>query len=235
MDAPLAAASACRLPPDALAGLAPFRARDDVRALPAPDALWVFFPPGDVETARALLALPHARLFSRQGHWRPLGAHLPAFDVPDPDEAREISRLIFPQPVAPRGPSAPCLPLEARLVRGGPPREATALRLPLARLAAWASLATRHDLAGFQCAVNGDEALAVGPRLPPLEGAPYWGDGLFILAGWRPEPALPLPVLRDAFQLGADLGLWGPDGLEAVPAPALGGASLARLRLGVAR
>jgi hypothetical protein len=234
MTAPLATTSACRLPPDALAGLAPFRARDDVRALLTPEALWVFFSPGDAETARALLALPHAQLFSHHEHWRPLGQQMPTFDVPSQEEAREISRLIFPEPVVPRE-ATPSLPVEARLVRGGPPHDATALRLPLARLAQWATLATRHDLAGFQCAINGAEALAIGPRLPPLEGERYWGDGLFIPVGWRPEPALPLPALREAFGLGGDIGLWTPEGLEAIPAQALGGVSLARLRLGVAQ
>jgi hypothetical protein len=234
MTAPLATASACRLPPDALAGLAPFRARDDVRALPTPEALWVFFSPGDAETARALLALPEAQLYSHQEHWRALGQQMPVFDVPDPEEAREISRLIFPEAVTPREPT-PCRPVEARLVRGGPPHDATALRLPLARLAQWATLATRHDLAGFQCAINGSEALAIGTRLPPLDGERYWGDGLFILAGWRPEHALPLPLLREAFGLGGDIGLWSPGGLEVVPAQALGSVSLARLRLGVGR
>ncbi len=230
----LAAACACRLPPAALAGLARFRARPDVRALPSPAALWVFFTPGDTDTARALLALPGAELFTRREHWHALGHALPDFTVPDPEDARDIARLVFPEPVTPRDPTPAGPPVEARLVRGGPPRDITALRLPLADVARWAALATRHDLTGFRCAVSNGRALLVGGRLPPLEGEGFWGDGtLYVAAGYVPEPALPPGVLGEAFGLGDDIGLWTAEGLEAVPRAALGKVALARLRLGV--
>ena len=203
-----------------------------MRAVPTPEALWVFFACGDIETARALLALPGAVLYAPGGEWKPLGHALPAFDVPDPGEGSELSRFVFPAPAIPREATDDWRPVTATLVRSGREQRTTALCVKLRDLVAWATMATRHDLAGFRCATDGANAVLVGERLPPLVGEAFWGHGLLVAAGCRPDPALPLRVLGEAFGLGpGEIALWRLTGLEVIPDGALDGVSLARLRL----
>src|SRR4051794_10870548 len=102
MTTPLAEISCARLPREALPWLAPLRACTDLRVLLRDEEAWLYWPAGDAEMARTILALDGAELFARrQGQWFAPSRHLPAFDIPSPDEARPLASVLTPVPVEP--------------------------------------------------------------------------------------------------------------------------------------
>src|SRR5438270_921714 len=89
-----------RFPLEALAHLASLRARPDLRITFHAGRAWAFWPAGEVEVTRTILALSGAELFAqREGLWYAPGQHLPTFGVPGPDEARPIASVLFPAPL----------------------------------------------------------------------------------------------------------------------------------------
>jgi hypothetical protein len=234
----LASTSCARLPAASLGRLGALRACPDLRALAAGEHLWLFWPAGQAELARAILAVGGAELLSHEaGTWRRLGAHLPAFDVPDPAQARALSSLLFPAPVTPVPPGERAWqPVALTLVRDASPRAASALRVSLGELGRWADGATTHALEAVQGAVQGDEVLLRGPRLPALRGERYWGQQILLPLGYRAEPALAEGVLRSALGLQAgEVALLTHEGAEVIPQEAFGPVTRAAVRLAVAR
>src|SRR5437762_1195400 len=91
-----------RLPASALPWLAPLRAATELRVLLRGDEAWLYWPTGNADLARTVLALDGAELFTRlEGQWFPLGRCLPSFDVPSVEEARPLSGVLSPVPVEP--------------------------------------------------------------------------------------------------------------------------------------
>ena len=134
----LADVSCARVPAGALAHLGALRAYEALRGLPDGDSLWLFWPAGDSELARAVLAVAGAELFLRaEGAWRRPGEHLPVFHVPDPHMAKPLSALLFPAPTTAVPPGAPAWrPAPLALVRDATPRAASALLVSAEELAA---------------------------------------------------------------------------------------------------
>jgi hypothetical protein len=229
----LAQASCASLPAGELARLGLLRARTDVRVLLADDRLWVFWPAGDVELARMLLALPGVALFEQEGAlFRPLGCRLPVFGIPDPANARSLPALLSPAQFladepAPGGWTRAGL----RLASDDRPRAATALRLPLVRLMPWSETATSHQLAGLRGACCEGDVVLCG-QLPPLLGERFWGERVLFPAGWRPEPALAEGILAQALDLApGEVALVTAQGADVIPEGAFGPVTRAGLRM----
>ncbi len=219
MTAALADTSCARLPAEALARLAPFRAVTHLRILLRPDAVWLFWPADDAELARALLALDGAELLvRREGLWFRHGQHLPAFDVPAEDDARPLAGVLSPAPVESCPPTAGWQPLALTLVPCDLPRPCTLLRTSLAHLGRFADHATSHQLAVLQAARDRDQVLLRGAKLPLLPGERFWGQRILLPVAHRAEPNLPEPVLAAALRLDAgELALVTAEGIEGVP------------------
>jgi hypothetical protein len=240
MTTHLADVCCARLAPAALGHLGGLRARPGVAVLSGPAGLWLFWPAGDEELAREVLALEGAELYLRRdGQWRRPGLHLPVFDVPDPSGARPLSAGLFPAPVQPLPPGRPAWqPVRIALVRDDTPRPATALYTTLADLVRWADRATSRQIEGLRGACCRAQVLVVGCRLPPVAHAPgspgvrFWGKRVLVPLGFRPDPALEEGVLREALRLGEDeLALLLDDGVEVIPGDAFGPLTRAGIRL----
>jgi hypothetical protein len=233
MTTPLADTSCARLPRAALPWLAPLRACTDLRVLLRGDEVWVFWPAGDAELARTLLAVDGAGLFAaRAGLWFSPGRSLPSFDVPSGDEARLLWTVLSPAPIEPVGPDSALLPsIALRLVPCDTPQPCTLLRLRLADLARWAE-ATSHRLASLVAARDGADVLLRGPGLPMLPGERFWGDRVLAPAGFCAEPDLAEAVLAAVLHLGPDdLGLLTHQGAEIIPRSAFAPLTRAGVRL----
>jgi hypothetical protein len=235
MPTPLDEVCAATLPSESLSSFGELRARRDLLVLVRAERAWAFWPAGDADVTRAVLALTGAQLFARrEGLWYRLGQHLPAFDVPAPDEARPIANVLFPAPLQPEGPPQRISDkVGARLVRDDRPRPATALRCVLAELGRWADSATSYQLAGLQAAVRGGQALVRGARLPALAAAErFWGQTVLVPLGFRAEPALGEAVLSAALGLAAgEVAIWGAEGAEVVAGSAFAPVTRAGVRL----
>jgi hypothetical protein len=225
MPAPLHDVCCDALPAAALSMLAGLRTRDDVRVLLREGRAWVFWPAGEDEVLRRVLPVPGAALFARRGeHWYAPGSSLPAFDVPDADDAQALLTLLTPAPLLPE--ISPPAALEAptlTLVRDDRPRATTALCCRPAELARWAEWATTRQLTSLEAARCGDRVLLRGERLPLLPGGErYWGTTVLVPLGFRPQPDLAEALLRAALGLDdAELALLGADGVEVVPRDSL--------------
>jgi hypothetical protein len=231
---PLADVCCARLRAADLAHLGALRAHADLRALFRDGELWLFWPAGDADLARALLAIGGCALYaSAGGVWRRPGASLPAFDVPDAAGARPLSSVLFPAPVtavAPGGESWRRATLQ--LVRDGPPRPATALRAARADILRWADTATTHQLEALRACWCGEDVLLLGAPLPALPGERFWGSRVLLPLGRRPEPELAEPVLAGALRLReGEVALWTAAGVEVLSADAAGPVTRAGLRL----
>jgi hypothetical protein len=234
MTTPLADTSCARLPRAALPRLAPLRACTDLRVLLRGDEVWAFWPAGDAELARTLLAVDGAGLFAaRDGLWFSPGRSLPSFDVPSADEARPLWTALSPAPIEPVGPASALPPsLTLRLVPCDTPQPCTLLRLRLADLALWADQATSHRLASLVAARDGADVLLRGAGLPMLPGERFWGDCVLAPAGFCAEPDLAEAVLADVLHLGPDdLGLLTHQGAEIIPRSAFAPLTRAGVRL----
>jgi hypothetical protein len=236
MTASLADTCCARLPRQALPWLAPLRACTELRVLLRGDEAWLYWPAGDSELARTLLALDGAELFARRdGQWFAPGRHLPCFDVPPPDEARALGGVLAPIPVEPVGPApCRCAPVALRLVPCERHRPCTLLRVSLADLGRWADHATSGQLAALLAARDLDRVLLRGPALPALPGERFWGQRVLLPAGWRAEPELPEAVLATVLRLEPDdLGLLTQQGAEVIPLTAFAPLTRAGVRRAV--
>jgi hypothetical protein len=234
MSAPLSDTGCARLPAGALPWLAPLRARAGLRVLLRDEEAWLYWPAGDAELARTVLALEGAELFARRGgQWFGPGRHLPSFDVPPPDEARPLSAVLSPEPVEPIPcPSAPRQAAPLRLVPCDVVRPCTALRVGLSELERWADRATSQQMAGLVAACDGDRVLLRGAHIPPLPGERFWGQRVLLPVGWRAEPGLPEAVLAAALRLGPDeLATVGHEGAEVIAGSAFAPVTRAGVRL----
>jgi hypothetical protein len=234
MPAPLYQATCASLPADALAHLAPLRARRDVRVLLHAGRAWVFWPPGTEEVHRRVLSVRGAELFClRDGTWHQLGQHLPAFGVPSDEEARTLPSLLNPDLVEPEV----CVErawemVRLTLVRDDQPRPASAVRCSLKELGRWAEHATSRQLEVLAGAISEGVVLLRGERLPPLaDGQRFWGQAVLVPLGWRPEPALAQGVLCAALGLlEGEVGVLDEGGVEVVPESAFGALTRAGIR-----
>jgi hypothetical protein len=215
----LADTSCARLSTEALPRLAPFRALAHLRILVLHDAVWLFWPAGDADLARSLLALDGTQLFThRDGLWFPSGRHLPSFDVPAEDDARALAGVLSPAPVEPIPATADWQPLGLTLVPCDQPRPCTLLRTTLAELGRFADHATTQQLAALQAAHHRNQVLLRGAKLPPLPGERFWGQRVLLPVAHRTEPDLPEPILAAAMRLDAgELALVTGEGVEVVP------------------
>jgi hypothetical protein len=88
----------------------------------------------------------------------------------------------------------------------------------LEQLAAWADTATTHTISAVRAARCGRRVLLFG-KIPPIPGSTrLWGADLLLPVGFRPEPDLPLSIIRTA--VGAtvdDLVLFDESGVDLVP------------------
>jgi hypothetical protein len=230
----LADTCCARLPAAALVHLGALRACPELRALAAGEHLWLFWPAGRPELARAILAVGGVELFvHHEGKWHRLGAHLPAFDVPDPAQARALSGLLFPAPVKPISPGEQAWQAVAlTLVREPTSRPASALRVALHELGRWAEDATTHELEALQGTIHDDTVLLRGARLPALAGERFWGKQTLLPLGYRVEPALAEGALRAALRLqSGEIALLTQEGVEVIPLEAFGPVTRAGVRL----
>jgi hypothetical protein len=237
MPTPLDDVCLASLPRDGLAALAEVRRVGGVAVTFAGDRAWVRWPPGRDEVLRCVLPVRGAKLFlPRDGGWSRFGSRLPAFDVPSLDAGRPLSEVLTPALFEPEPPGdTPLTPRALRLVRDDRPRPTAALLCDLAALGAWADTATTASLAAVEAARLGDRVLLLGRRLPALPGAePFWGGGVLVPLGLRPEPAWPESALRDALGVGGDeVALLGEAGVTVVPREALRPLTRAAARLAV--
>jgi hypothetical protein len=230
---PWQSVSAARLPAAALDALGPVRDRPDVRVSVAGGVAWVRWPPPRADVVRCLLPVPGAEFFTRRSErWFRFGSRVPTADAP-PAEDRPLASVLFPDRLAPTNPPADFAPpVVLRVVRGGDPQPATALACALADLAVWADSATTAELAAVRAARDGSRALLLGAKLPAVaSGVRFWGTDVLVPVGFRPDPDLPPPLLREAAGVGAgELLLLAEDGAEGVPESAFEPVTRAGLR-----
>jgi MoxR-vWA-beta-propeller ternary system domain bpX2 len=235
MSTPLDEVSCASLPAAALPALAPLRCVAGVTVTLAGDRAWLRWTPGDGQVLACVLPLAGAELFvSRQGLWYRVGQHLPAPDVPAEGDARPLEQVLVPAPVSPE-PASDWTPQASpvRLVRDDRPRPATGMWCELAELVRWAERAASAELAAARAARSGSRVLLLGKPPPALPGGTrLWGDRLLVPLGFRPEPALPEGVLRDALGVRPDeIMVLEEGGGEVVPTEALQPLNRAGVRL----
>jgi hypothetical protein len=196
------------------------------------------------------MPLPGVELYTRRGgSWYRLGASLPAPRLPvaDGSQGVPLERILLPRPMTPAWPSAGSSPEPAwlRLVRDqrGRNRPATALLCPIEPLADWAEGATSARLAALRAAwtagagrgTSSGRVLVLGASgsLPELaDGLRFWGLELLVPLGFRPEPDLPEPALRQAIGAGSsELILLDGEGVERIRRDAIQPLSRAGIRL----
>lgn len=234
MSEPLSEFCRARLPAAGLAALAPLRATAQLRALLEGDDLWLFWPPGEPELARAILSLDGAELFAPRGSdWYRPGHHLPSFELPAEDGSRPLSSLLTPAAADPVPPgSGGWLPVPIRLVPCDEVRPCALLRLTLDELARWADGATSQQLASLAATHDQGVVLLRGERLPALRGERYWGRRVLFPVGRRPEPDLGEQVLVEALRLEeGELAIVSGEGAEIVPLAAFAPLTRAGVRL----
>jgi hypothetical protein len=235
---PWADVRAARLPVGGLAALAPVRCRPSVTVHVADGHAWVVWPAVDDGLVRCLRPVRGVEFFAnRDGRWFRFGHRLPTDERPPITGGTPLDRTVVPAVVAPLAPPAATdLPVRLCVVRGGRPREVTACRCPLRELARWADTATTLEIEPVRAARYGHRALLLGSRLPTVRGGErFWGERVLVPVGYRPEPDLPEPLLREACRVTHDeLVLLDADGAETIPERAFAPLTRAGLRLGLA-
>jgi hypothetical protein len=228
-----------RLPPGSLSQVAGVRTSMAVRARMVDGALWLYWPVDDPAVLHRVLAVDGAEVHERRGGlWYRHGQHLPVFDVPPDGDARSLIGLLTPAPVEPQsGATSALVPVRLQLVRDDRPRPATALICPLADLASWVDLTTRHQTAGLQAAWSPDgSVLIIGEHLPPIaSGDRFWGHSVLIPLGFRPDPDVSEDVLKEALGLGEAIAVMTAEGVEMIDRGVFGPLSRAGVRLAATR
>ena len=235
---PLPGVTAARLPAVGVAALAAVRDVLGVRVHQIGDVVWVTWPADRGGVARRLVGVAGAVFFVRRGDaWHRFAARLPTADQPPAGDGLPLAGVLVPARFEPTPPPAAGPTTAVTLVRGGPPRPATALLSDAADLAGWADAAPTDELTVVRAAWCGARVLLLGDRLPAVPtGTRFWGDTLLVPLGFRPDPDLPPAVLRAAAGAAADeLLLLTADGSERVPRAAFAPATRAGLRLAGAR
>jgi hypothetical protein len=232
---PWAEVAAARLPAADLDALGPVRDRADVRVHPEGDRAWVTWTSSRREVVACLLPVPGVEFFTRRQHqWFPFRRRLPAADRPTGGEGLPLAGQILPErlhPAPPPGEALRKLPID--IVRGGEPKPVAALGCRLSDLNGWADSATTAELASVSAARCGGRVLLRGKNLPAVPAARrYWGDRLLVPVGFRPEPELPVALLRGAALADDDeLVILDEDGVDVVPDSAFHPLTRAGLRL----
>jgi hypothetical protein len=222
------------LPEAALPLLGELRTLTSLRARLIDERLWLHWEAGDEEVLRRVLSIHGVELFARRdGHWYRPGQHLPAFDVPADEDGRSLAHFLAPGTIRLKQEESAWAPVELQVVRDTVPRPAGALCCDLAILCEWADQATSRQLAALQAARRSSRVLVMGQPLPAVSQAErFWGKTILTPLGWRPEPLLPEPALRDALGLPAEeIALLHDDTVEVVPRAALAPLTRAGLRL----
>jgi hypothetical protein len=221
------------LPLAMLPAVAGLRTRADVRAAEAGGRLWLWWSTGDAQVLSRILPIPGIELFERRdGLWYRHGGRLPTSIVHGEEVARPLASVVTPSPVVPLSPRLAPETVSLSLVRDSRFRPATALICSLTDIARWADSATSHQIDGLRATRREDSVLVCGSSLPPLPGQRWWGRGVLIPAGFRPEPELAEGALAQALSLSAgDVVLLSAEGAERVPAAAFGPLSRACIRL----
>src|SRR5262249_19227702 len=138
--------------------------------------------------------------------------------------AQRLDSLLVPERVSAEEPRpAPSQPLPLRLVRDDIPRPASGLECPLPVLAAWAELATTHQLTSLRAMRSGQRVFLVGNRLPLLSKSErFWGRRVLVPLGFRPEPALGQGALCEVLHLDSEeLAVLRSESMEILPGSAL--------------
>ncbi len=230
--------TAARLPAAHLGALAPVRHRDGVRVQFRDANAWVHWPIGQADVVRCLLAVPGVVFFAqRAGQWVRFGALVPTDDRPPEGAGVPVATALVPARFQPLPPVMPTWePLVLTVARGGTPRPVVALVCTVTALARWADVATTMELAAVRGARSGARAVLLGDRLPAVAGAVrYWGEGVLVPVGFRPEPELPDDALRAAIGTAADELLFlDATGAERVPRAAFEPLTRAGVRMGAA-
>ncbi len=135
-------------------------------------------------------------------------------------------------PLAPL-PGRSAAPLALRLVRSAAEESCSALLLARAEWLAWCLRAALVRLERLEFAASADGRVYVrGLPLPPLAATAYVErDGLALPAGWRFEPPLAAARVAARLQLApGEVAVFGPEGVERIPAEAFVRASRAAAR-----
>ncbi len=229
---------AARLPADGLTALAPVRCCPGVTVHAAGGQAWVVWPDRHDDLVRCLRPVRGVEFFAnRGGRWYHFGRRLPTSEQPPAGGGVPLDRAVVPAAVtAIAPPETAGRPLALGVVRGGPPREASALRCPVCDLARWADTATTLEIESVRAARCGPRAILLGTRLPSVPGGErFWGDHVLIPLGYRAEPDLPEHLLREACQVARDeLVILDAGGAEVIPERAFAPLTRAGLRLALA-
>jgi hypothetical protein len=233
--------------------LAELRDQSEIRVSIAGDRAWIWWQP-ELEAMQEILIkwilpLPAVELFTeRGGRWYRWGEHLPAFGVSVPDDRRGVplERIVLPKLVSAQRPES----LRLDRVRVGVVRDercqsrpATALFCRLSELHVWAEQATSAAFAGLKAAWTGGagdergeaEVLVLGQHgsLPMSRtGVRFWGTDILVALGFRVDPDLAEPALKNAVGAGPnDLVVLRPDGFEVIARASFRPLSRASVRL----
>jgi hypothetical protein len=218
LDAPTRA----RLPAAALAALADLRPRPDLYVLPDGDHCWLRWERDSQAITLRLLPVAGATLFERRGDlWFPAGKLLPVAGVPDDRHPgwKHFAAIVLPAKIEPhREALAGWSTVGLRLVPGGDPRLATALRSPFPAVRAWCDTVTNAEMARYRAAWHDNEVLLVGDNPPSLTpGRRYHGQRVLLPLGFTLDPPLPLPALVEILELAAgEMALLDEGGVEIV-------------------
>jgi hypothetical protein len=228
--------SAARLPSESVAALAPVRDREDVRVLISGATAWVRWRTDRADVIRCLLPVPGVAFFShRDGMWFPFGCLVPTSEAPPDGDGLPVAAVISPKRFEPLEPEEPTWePVALTIMRGGEPKQVSALGCAVGDLVRWADGATTTEIGAVRAARTGDRALLLGTQLPVIPTATrYWGEEVLVPVGFRPEPDLPEARLREA--AGAEDGevlLLDQGGAEIIPLAAFEPLTRAGVRLG---
>ncbi|OWK46344.1 hypothetical protein FRUB_00043 [Fimbriiglobus ruber] len=193
------------------------------------------WPAGRADVVRCLLPAPSVEFFTqRGGQWYRFGNRLPTSAGPPAEEGVPVANLVHLErivPVIPAAQSTP--PVLLRIVRGGGPKQATALACRIMDLMRWVDTATTAELTAVQGTRSGSRAVLLGSRLPSINHAiRYWGTEIYSPVGFRPDPDLPSNLLRDAIGTSSDeLVFLDEEGVEVIPRAAFAPLSRAGVRL----
>lgn len=231
----LRTAHAAVIPAAALPRLGLWRTRDALRALPAGEVVWLFWPDDPPGLREALAGTAGCVLYTRlPDGWHRAGEPLPCSDVPGDGEARPLAGVLVPAigGAEPPGEWVPS-PELVRLVPGGGARGASAQLVDIAALLTWANAASPAALAPLSAARRGSLVLLTGTPQPPIAGAVrLWGGQLLRPLGLVCEPAWDESTLLAAF--GASPGecvVWTEGRAFRVPGSAFGPLTRAGVRL----
>ena len=221
------------LPRESLTALAAIRDVPNVLVALANGRAIVRWDQGDDRVLRAAIPIAGADLYvHRDEKWYRFGHHLPVFDLPDQAAFRPLCQVVTPLPMrSVPAPPQPLQPVGLSLVPDMHPRPATAVRCSAAALAQWADKVPTASLETIRAARYDKTVLLIGQQLP-LTGQRFWGDGMLVPLGWRPDPNLPANAIREALGISKyELLLLNDKGDETIPFEAFGGLTRAQIRL----